>query len=253
MCGDFDFDFVFLADQLYDLANFQSRMLFLAASGQIPPRDVRLINALLTGYCAGDIGRLERELPAWNAFCRYLAALIHYRFARDYGEAMATDHVPLTRRIFEALSHLAALASGVLQRTFGWQTPPMPDGSQARTIPLVDLHCHMEGSIDPDLSFDIQHPRGSDLEREAFRTRITCFQPGYDMFSAAVHLLENCLQNRAAVVRVTADLVARAAEQGVAIFEPTFAPGEFRNARRSGCPALYRSHSGRHRMRLSWA
>ena len=99
--GIFDFDFVFLADQLYDLANFQSRMLFLAASGQIPPRDVRLINALLTGYCAGDIGRLERELPAWNAFCRYLAALIHYRFARDYGEAMATDHVPLTRRIFE--------------------------------------------------------------------------------------------------------------------------------------------------------
>lgn len=92
----------------------------------------------------------------------------------------------------------------------------------------------MEGSIDPDLSFDIQHPRGSDLEREAFRTRITCFEPGYDMFSAAIHLLENCLQNRAAVVRVTADLVARAAEQGVAIFEPTFAPGEFRNARPSG-------------------
>lgn len=98
--GMFDFDFVSYADQILDLANFQSRMVFLAAAGQIPPDRLDLIDAQLLGYCEGDLRVLEDNVRVWQAFCRYLAALLHYRLLRDYGFETASLNAPLTRKVF---------------------------------------------------------------------------------------------------------------------------------------------------------
>jgi adenosine deaminase len=96
--------------------------------------------------------------------------------------------------------------------------------------PIIDLHCHIEGSIHPDLSFDIlrraDHPQAQD--REAFMARVTGYEWGWEGFGAAIHLLDRCLMDRATVIEAVSDIVARAAEQNVKILEPTFAPTEFK-------------------------
>jgi adenosine deaminase len=108
----------------------------------------------------------------------------------------------------------------------------MPDrtGAEEAPLPLIDLHCHLEGAIDPNLSFEILcesgHPAAR--RRDEFLQRVTSFRPDYSQFSAALHLLELCLMNRQTVIDAVADVVERAAAQGVKIFEPTFAPGEFK-------------------------
>ena len=96
--------------------------------------------------------------------------------------------------------------------------------------PLIDLHCHLEGSIDPQRSYEILHRAGHPMaqEREAFLGHVTTYEPGWDGFSAAVSLLDRCMVDRATAIEVVADVVARAAEQDVKILEPTFAPGEFK-------------------------
>jgi adenosine deaminase len=113
--------------------------------------------------------------------------------------------------------------------------------SQAE-FPIIDLHCHIEASIDPDRSFDILHRAGHPLahEQQAFVERITGYQWGWDGFEAAIQLLDRCLMDRATVTEVVSDIVARAAAQNVVILEPTFAPGEFKGrATASGDLAPY--------------
>jgi adenosine deaminase len=96
--------------------------------------------------------------------------------------------------------------------------------------PIIDLHCHLEGSIDPNKSYQILHrvdyPPARD--REAFLRRVTAFESGVEGFFAAISLLDRCMMDRATVIEVVSDIVARAAEQNVKILEPTFAPAEFK-------------------------
>ena len=96
--------------------------------------------------------------------------------------------------------------------------------------PIIDLHCHLEGSIDPHKSYEILHRVDYLLarDREAFIKGITGFESGWDGFGAAIHLLDRCMMDRATVIEVVSDIVARAAEQNVKILEPTFAPTEFK-------------------------
>ena len=96
--------------------------------------------------------------------------------------------------------------------------------------PIIDLHCHLEGSIDPQRSYEILHNAGHPLarDREAFFKRVVAFASGRDDFFAAIHLLGRCMMDRATVIEVVADIVARASEQNVKILEPTFAPAEFK-------------------------
>jgi len=95
--------------------------------------------------------------------------------------------------------------------------------------PLIDLHCHIEASIDPDKSFDILHRAGHPQaqERAAFMEQITGYKWGWENFLSAISLLDRCLMDRATVIEVVSDIVVRAAEQNVVILEPTFIPGEF--------------------------
>jgi len=96
--------------------------------------------------------------------------------------------------------------------------------------PIIDLHCHLEGSIDPEKSYQILH--GVDYaparDREAFLARVTAFESGAEGFFGAISLLDRCMLDRATVIEVVSDIVTRAAEQNVKILEPTFAPSEFK-------------------------
>jgi hypothetical protein len=113
--GLFDFDFVSLADQLIDLVNFQSRMLFLAALGQIPRELISVVDGLLVGYYDGDLRALEENGPEWDAFCAYLAALLHYRCRRDCDDSTAVAHLPLMQRIYSGhYKSWASLRTGFL-------------------------------------------------------------------------------------------------------------------------------------------
>ncbi len=96
--------------------------------------------------------------------------------------------------------------------------------------PIIDLHCHLEGSIDPQRSYEILQRAGYPLarDREAFFERVTGFESGWDGFGGAIHLLDRCMMDRATVIEVVADIVARAAEQNVKLLEPTFSPTEFK-------------------------
>jgi adenosine deaminase len=96
--------------------------------------------------------------------------------------------------------------------------------------PIIDLHCHLEGSIDPRRSYEILRRAGHPLARDqkGFLERVTGFEWGWDGFAAAIHLLDRCMMDRAMVIEVVADIVTRAAGQNVKILEPTFAPTEFK-------------------------
>jgi len=97
-------------------------------------------------------------------------------------------------------------------------------------FPIIDLHCHVEGSIDPQKSFEILHDVGHPQaqNREEFFKRVTSFESGRDGFFGAISLLNMCLINRTAVIKVISDIIIRAAEQNVKILEPTFALREFK-------------------------
>jgi adenosine deaminase len=58
--------------------------------------------------------------------------------------------------------------------------------------------------------------------------RVIGYKPGWEGFAAAIHLLDRCMMDRATVIEVVSDMVARAAEQDVVILEPTFKPSEFK-------------------------
>jgi adenosine deaminase len=137
----------------------------------------------------------------------------------------------------------------MLDRSCRWpllaETTPEPNREEAvfqagsaevTPGPLIDLHCHLEGAIDPSLSFEILRGSGHPAahHRDEFVQRFTSFRREYNHFSAALHLLEQCLMNREAVIDAVADIVESAAAQGVKIFEPTFAPGEFKQGATSG-------------------
>ena len=98
------------------------------------------------------------------------------------------------------------------------------------SYPIIDLHCHVEGSIDPIKSYDILHRAGYPpaQDRDAFMERVTAFGSGVEGFFAAISLLDRCMMDRATVIEVVSDIVARAAEQNVKILEPTFSPSEFK-------------------------
>lgn len=97
-------------------------------------------------------------------------------------------------------------------------------------FPIIDLHCHLEGSIDPQKSYEILHSIGHPQaqSREEFFKRVTGFEWGRYGFFSAVSLLDMCLIDRIAVIEVVSDIVTRAAEQNVKILEPTFALREFK-------------------------
>jgi adenosine deaminase len=102
--------------------------------------------------------------------------------------------------------------------------------SRETDFPIIDLHCHIEGSIDPHKSFRILHRVDYPPARncEAFLSRVTAFAPGVDGFFGAISLLDRCMLDRKTVIEVVSDIVARAAAQNVVILEPTFAPSEFK-------------------------
>ena len=95
---------------------------------------------------------------------------------------------------------------------------------------IIDLHCHVEGAIDPHMSYEIlqraRHPLAQD--REAFLERVTGYESGRKGFFAAISLLDRCMMDRVTVIEVVADIVARAAAQNVTILEPTFSLSEFK-------------------------
>jgi adenosine deaminase len=97
-------------------------------------------------------------------------------------------------------------------------------------LPIIDLHCHIEGSIAPDKSYEILHRIDHPLarDRETFMERVTAFKWEMGGFFGAISFLDRCMMDRAAVTEVVSDIVSRAAEQNVKILEPTFAPAEFR-------------------------
>jgi hypothetical protein len=90
--------------------------------------------------------------------------------------------------------------------------------------PIIDLHCHIEGSIAPDKSFDILHRADHPLaqDRPAFMEQVIGYRWGWEGFKAAIHLLDRCMMDRATVIEGVSDVVARAAEQNIVILEPTF-------------------------------
>lgn len=96
-------------------------------------------------------------------------------------------------------------------------------------FPIIDLHCHLEGSIDPQKSYEILHSIGHPQaqNREEFFKRVTGFEWGRYGFFSAVSLLHRCLIDRTTVIELISDIVTRAAEQNVKILEASFGPREF--------------------------
>lgn len=97
-------------------------------------------------------------------------------------------------------------------------------------FPIIDLHCHLEGSIDPEKSYKILHDIGYPpaLQREEFFKLVNGFESGREAFFNAVSLLNMCLIDQTSVTKVVSDIITRAAEQNVKILELSFAPREFK-------------------------
>lgn len=93
-------------------------------------------------------------------------------------------------------------------------------------FPIIDLHCHLEGSIDPQKSYEILYRAGyaPAQNREEFFKKVTGFESGRQGFFDAIPLLDACLVDRTAVIEVVSDIIARAAGQNVKILELSFAP-----------------------------
>lgn len=97
------------------------------------------------------------------------------------------------------------------------------------SFPIIDLHCHLEGSISPDISYEILHRIGfpAALKRKAFFQKVAGFLPSWTAFSEAVSILDKCLIDRPSVIKVVSDIIERAVLQNVKMLELSFAPREF--------------------------
>jgi adenosine deaminase len=109
------------------------------------------------------------------------------------------------------------------------QTSAYHGAKLMKDFPIIDLHCHLEGSINPEISYEILHRIGyppANTRKEFFR-KVRDFTPDWASFSEAVSLLDKCLIDRPSVTRVVSDIIERAVQKNVKILELSFAPREF--------------------------
>jgi adenosine deaminase len=99
-----------------------------------------------------------------------------------------------------------------------------------RHFSIIDLHCHFEGSIHPEISYEIlsRHGHTTAQTYQEFLDQITGFRPDKEAFFDAISLLDLCMLDRPSVQAITADFIRRAHEQNVKILEVSFAPRSFK-------------------------
>jgi len=97
-------------------------------------------------------------------------------------------------------------------------------------FPIIDLHCHFEGSTRPQKSYDILHRRGYDIYygREECLRAVTGYEAGREAFFRAASILNWCLIDETCLREVAEDLIQRAIEQNVKILELSFSPAHYR-------------------------
>ena len=80
-------------------------------------------------------------------------------------------------------------------------------------FPIIDLHCHFEGSIQPEKSYEILHRHGHAIAQnyQEFLPQVIGFNPEKNAFFDAISILDMCLLDGQSVQDVTDDLIRRAA------------------------------------------
>lgn len=96
-------------------------------------------------------------------------------------------------------------------------------------FPKIDLHLHLDGSMRPETAWEIAHEIGIDVPAdtlEAFRTFlvVSADTRSVNEYLARFELPLQLLQTRAALFRVSKELVETLASQGLAYAEIRFAP-----------------------------
>ena len=102
----------------------------------------------------------------------------------------------------------------------------MSNSQRIQNLPKIDLHCHLDGSVDPGLIRDFLRQQGREISQEELLTQL---QVPDDCPSLAVYLERfglpiSCLQTRQNLTEAAYRLAMSAAQEGVVYLEVRYAP-----------------------------
>lgn len=102
----------------------------------------------------------------------------------------------------------------------------MSNSQRIQNLPKIDLHCHLDGSVDPGLIRDFLRQQGRDISQEELLAQL---QVPDDCPSLAVYLERfglpiSCLQTRQNLTEAAYRLAMSAAQEGVVYLEVRYAP-----------------------------
>ena len=102
----------------------------------------------------------------------------------------------------------------------------MSNSQRIQNLPKIDLHCHLDGSVDPGLIWDFLRQQGREITQEELLDQL---QVPDDCPSLAVYIERfglpiSCLQTRQNLTEAAYRLAMSAAQEGVVYLEVRYAP-----------------------------
>ena len=96
-----------------------------------------------------------------------------------------------------------------------------------RSLPKIDLHCHLDGSISPDIVRLWLLDRGEETELSEIRSKMTGPQVCHavEEYLSCFDLPKRCVQDGRLLKRAAYQLALEAAREGVVYMEVRFSPG----------------------------
>ena len=98
--GIFDFDLLAFSDQLFDLANFLTRIISMFIKKQFPKHRIYIINSIVIGYFRENKLNFSHNL-IWSDFCRYMAPLMYQRLDRYHCKKTLKKFLPIIDAIYD--------------------------------------------------------------------------------------------------------------------------------------------------------
>jgi adenosine deaminase len=95
-----------------------------------------------------------------------------------------------------------------------------------KTVPKVELHCHLDGAVTPETIFDLLKQKGEEKPLSYIKQQIQVETSCRDLteYLTKFDLTLQCIQTPEAMRRVAAEAVENAARDGVIYIEVRFAP-----------------------------